>query len=254
MQATQIGWDKIFCKINEDVRLGRLALFTGFDLKNHQETDERERIRNMLAYEQELWNKGFKYIAGLDESGRGPLAGPVVAAAVIFPKDIFVPRIDDSKKLSSVVRESLYDIIVEQALDYGLGLAEVAEIDRINIYQATFLAMERALDKLSIRPEHLLVDGRAFPNDNIPYTTIVKGDSKCYSIAAASILAKVIRDRLMREYDAKYPEYGFARHKGYPTPGHLDALEKFGACPIHRQSFHPKRFLEALIPSSNHAE
>lgn len=223
-------------------------------MKGQEEVDERKRIHNMLVYEQALWKKGLKYVAGLDESGRGPLAGPVVAAVVIFPEDVFIPLIDDSKKLSSEVRESLYDKIVEEALDYGFGLAEVAEIDRINIYQASFLAMERALDRLSIEPQHLLVDGRAYPNDKIPCTTIVKGDSKCYSIAAASIVAKVTRDRLMQEYDAKYPQYGFARHKGYPTAAHLDALEKFGFCPIHRQSFHPKRFLECSGPSVKNAE
>ncbi|MFQ5824675.1 MAG: ribonuclease HII [bacterium] len=212
------------------------------------------RIQNMLGFERELWNKGVNYVAGVDESGRGPLAGPVVAAAVIFSKDIFIPMIDDSKKLSSEVREYLYDIIVKEALNHGFGLAEVTEIDRINIYQASFLAMERALDKLSIKPEHLLVDGPAYLNDTIPYTTIVKGDSQCYSIAAASILAKVTRDRIMCEYDVKFPQYGFAQHKGYPTHAHLDAIEKYGYCSIHRKSFHPKRFHESSLSSTKHAE
>jgi ribonuclease HII len=221
-------------------------------LKNQEETGERERIRNMLVYEQKFWEKGVEYVAGLDEAGRGPLAGPVVAAAVIFPSNVYIPMIDDSKKLTAEIREFLFDIILKEGLDHGIGMSEVQEIDRINIYQASLLAMERALNNLNVKPGHLLVDGRAFSNVSIPYTTIIRGDSLCFSIAAASILAKVTRDRIMLEYDEKYPQYGFAQHKGYPTRAHLDALEKFGCCPIHRQSFHPKRFLESSVsPASD---
>lgn len=215
---------------------------------------EYRRIKNMLKYEKKLWNQGLKYVAGLDEAGRGPLAGPVVAASVIFPSNICIPMIDDSKKLSAEIRESLFDIILKKALDYGIGIAEVEEIDRINIYQASFKAMQRALDNLKIKAEHLLVDGPAFPNDVIPYTTIIKGDRLCYSIAAASILAKVTRDRIMCEYDDKFPQYGFISHKGYATPAHLDAIEKFGLCSIHRKSFHPKRFLESSFTYDRDAE
>ena len=180
-------------------------------------------------------------MAGLDEAGRGPLAGPVVAAAVVFYENPQISMINDSKKLTEEVREYLFDLILNETL-CGIGAAEVGEIDRINIYQASFLAMDRALENLNTQPEHLLVDGRAFPRNDIPFTTIVKGDSLSYSVAAASILAKVTRDRMMREYDQEFPQYGFANHKGYATREHLDAIEEFGYCPIHRRSFHPKRF------------
>lgn len=205
------------------------------------DTEERKRIRKMLQYERNLWNEGKKYVAGLDEAGRGPLAGPVVAAAVVFYENPQISMINDSKKLTEEVREYLFDLILNEAL-CGIGAAEVGEIDRINIYQASFLAMDRALENLNTQPEHLLVDGRAFPRNDIPFTTIVKGDSLSYSVAAASILAKVTRDRMMREYDQEFPQYGFANHKGYATREHLDAIEEFGYCPIHRRSFHPKRF------------
>ncbi|MFQ5753649.1 MAG: ribonuclease HII [bacterium] len=218
------------------------------------QTEEYTRIQNMLTYEKELWNKGLNNVVGVDEAGRGPLAGPVVAAAVIFTKEPYIPMIDDSKRLSAEIREFLYDIILKEAFDYGIGLADVKEIDKINIYQASFLAMERALDNLNIIPDFILVDGRAFPNDKIPYTAIVKGDSLCFSIAAASILAKVTRDRIMCKYDEKFPHYGFAHHKGYPTRAHLDAIEKYGYCKIHRQSFHPKRFLESSMAKLKNAE
>ncbi len=204
-------------------------------------TEERKRIRKMLRYERNLWNEGKKYVAGLDEAGRGPLAGPVVAAAVVFYENPQISMINDSKKLTEEIREYLFDLILNETL-CGIGAAEVGEIDRINIYQATFLAMDRALENLDTQPEHLLVDGRAFPRNDIPFTTIVKGDSISYSVAAASILAKVTRDRMMREYDQEFPQYGFANHKGYATREHLDAIEEFGYCPIHRRSFHPKRF------------
>ncbi len=218
------------------------------------ESEEYTRIQNMLEYEKELWQKGLVCVAGLDEAGRGPLAGPVVAAAAIFAPNPFIPMIDDSKKLSTDVREFLYDIILTEALDYGIGIANVEEIDKINIHEASFLAMERALENLRLNPEFLLIDGRMYPNDQIPFTTIVKGDGLCFSIAAASILAKVTRDKIMREYDKKFPQFGFARHKGYPTRAHLDAIEKHGYCKIHRQSFHPKRFLTKSVFANKNAQ
>lgn len=206
------------------------------------DSEERKRIRKMLHYERALWKEGKTNVAGLDEAGRGPLAGPVVAGAVIFSNEPEISMIDDSKKLSENVREYLYDWITKESLFWGIGVAEVDEIDRINVYQASFLAMNRALDELDTKPDHLLVDGRAFMTDDIPFTTIIKGDSLSYSVAAASILAKVARDRMMIDYDKQFPQYGFANHKGYATSEHLDAIEKFGLCPIHRRSFHPKRF------------
>jgi ribonuclease HII len=174
------------------------------------------------------------------------LAGPVVAAAVIFDENPYIPMVDDSKKLSSEVRESLYEDIAANATAYGIGVAQVEEIDRVNILQATYLAMRRAISQLKVTPDFLLVDGRAYPSDAIPFELIVKGDRLSFSIAAASILAKVTRDRIMSDYDHQFPSYGFARHKGYATRAHLDAIEEFGFCEIHRRSFHPKRFLAQL--------
>lgn len=205
--------------------------------------EEIRRIQSLLVFEQRLWRRGVRRVAGVDEAGRGPLAGPVVAAAVVFDCDPFIPQIDDSKKLSEETREALYDQIVEAALDRAVGVADVAEIDRVNIYQAAFLAMRRAVQGLRVPPSHLLIDGRTFPEESIPCTLLVHGDGRCFSIAAASIVAKVTRDRMMIEYDRSHPEYGFAHHKGYATPAHLDAIEKFGYCAIHRKSFHPRRFL-----------
>ncbi len=215
-------------------------------LKLQMDAEESHRIHEMLANERVHWQAG-RSVAGLDEAGRGPLAGPVVAAAVVFLPNPEIPRINDSKKLDEDSRSYLYDLIRTEALDYGVGSADVAEIDELNILQATFLAMRRALSRLRAKPHHLLVDGRTYLDKSIPFTTIVKGDSKSYSIAAASILAKVTRDRIMQEYDREFPGYGFARHKGYGTGTHLDAIEELGFCPIHRRSFHPKRFQDQQL-------
>jgi ribonuclease HII len=209
---------------------------------NLTDADEQLRLQTMLEYEHQLWGEGCRYVAGLDEAGRGPLAGPVVAGAVVFANAPGIPLIDDSKKLSQRLREELFDKIRSEALSTGIGVVEVDMIDRINIYQASFLAMRKALQELVNKPDHLLVDGRAYPDESIPYTTLIKGDTICYSIASASILAKVTRDRLMLEYDRQYPQYGFASHKGYATRCHLEAIEQFGYTPIHRRSFHPRRF------------
>lgn len=208
---------------------------------------EVKRIDGMLRYERELWAQGARLVAGVDEAGRGPLAGPVVAAAVILHENPNIPMVDDSKKVPATLREYLFDMIKNEALDFGIGVADVEEIDSLNILQASFLAMRRALKELSVVPDHSLVDGCHYHNDEIPYTNIVKGDSASYSIAAASILAKVTRDRLMVDYDTNFPAYGFSRHKGYATQAHLDAIEKFGFCSIHRKSFHPKRFLNEQL-------
>lgn len=194
--------------------------------------------------EMELWNyehacydEGFSRICGVDEAGRGPLAGPVCAAAVILPRDLEIEGLNDSKKLTEKRREALYDIIVKEAVAYGIAFATEQEIDEINILQATFLAMRRAIGQLSVRPDVVLVDGNREPESDIPVKTIVKGDSLSANIAAASILAKVTRDRFMLEQDRLYPEYGFALHKGYGTKAHYAALTEHGACPIHRRTF-----------------
>jgi ribonuclease HII len=191
-----------------------------------------------LSYEQSLQQKGFQYVAGIDEAGRGPLAGPVVAAAVIFPPDVHIEGIDDSKKLSQSERERLFGLIQEKALSVGTGIVSHEVIDEINILEATMRAMGEAVSALAPAPHHLLIDGNRYRDTSIPFTTIIGGDAKCFSIAAASIIAKVTRDRLMMEYHDQYPQYGFAKHKGYGTREHIEAIRKFGPCEIHRKSFH----------------
>ena len=198
---------------------------------------ESARIQTLLERERRLWNDGVAMVAGVDEAGRGPLAGPVVAAAVIFPHDIALAGIDDSKKLSATARDDLFDAIYANAIAIGVGVIDCEAIDRVNILNATFGAMHSAIQSLSVTPRHLLIDGNKFFHEFIPFTTIVDGDARCYSIAAASIIAKVTRDRLMCAFAAEYPEYGFEQHKGYGTKMHYAALRTYGLCPIHRRSF-----------------
>lgn len=192
----------------------------------------------MLEYEQKYWGKGILYIAGVDEAGRGPLAGPVVASAVIFQSGVLIEGVNDSKKLTEKKREFLFHHIHEQALAVGIGIVSHEVIDRINILQASFLAMNKALELLKIRPQQLLVDGNFFRHEQYPVENIIKGDALSHSIAAASIIAKVTRDSLMKEMHEQYPEYGFAKHKGYGTKEHIAAIRKHGYSPIHRRSFH----------------
>ena len=180
---------------------------------------------------------GFEVVCGIDEAGRGPLAGPVFAAAVILPEGLEDIGINDSKKLSEKKRESLFELICEKAVSYGIGTASEAEIDEINILNAAFLAMRRAVEQLNIKPDLALVDGNREPHTGIKEYTIVKGDSKSISIAAASILAKVSRDRYMKELDEKYPQYQFKKHKGYPTALHYEMIREYGISPVHRRSF-----------------
>ena len=187
---------------------------------------------------------GLHLICGVDEAGRGPLAGPVCAAAVILPEHLQIPCLTDSKKLTDKKRRELYPIIQEQAIAYGIGLASELEIDEINILQATFLAMRRALNQLSVRPEIALIDGNRETDFGLPVKTVVKGDSLSANIAAASILAKVTRDNIMVELAQQYPEYGFEIHKGYGTKAHYEALRQYGPCPIHRRSFLKKFYGE----------
>ncbi|MGQ9560558.1 MAG: ribonuclease HII [Candidatus Oleimicrobiaceae bacterium] len=202
--------------------------------------DEKARVEKLLAYERRLWAQGIGAVAGVDEAGRGPLAGPVVAAAVIFPPEVFIPGVDDSKRLGPRTRERLYQEIFRSARSVGVGVVQPAEIDRTNILHATRLAIRKALARLTVPPQHVLVDGYAVPDVEAPQTALVGGDRICFSIAAASIVAKVVRDRLMIGYDRLFPEYGFAEHKGYGTARHLAALRQYGRCPIHRHSFHVK--------------
>ncbi|MBN1351355.1 ribonuclease HII [candidate division KSB1 bacterium] len=199
----------------------------------------------MLIYEEALWRQGVCHIAGVDEAGRGPLAGPVFAAAVILSPDSELDGVTDSKQLSPRKREELFDIIFAQALAVGIGRAEHDEIDKINILQATYLAMNRALEQLHIKPQHVLVDGSGLPENGFKQSAIIGGDRKSLSIAAASIIAKVSRDRVMLSYHRQYPQYGFEKHKGYPSQMHIDSIKKFGYCPIHRRSFHVKQLADA---------
>lgn len=191
-----------------------------------------------FSYEIEARNKGYKLVCGVDEAGRGPLAGPVCAAAVILPDDCIIDGLNDSKKISEKKREMLYDIITEKALAYSIAYGSLEEIEEYNILEATYIAMNRAIEGLKINADFALIDGNRVPKGiTLPCETVVKGDAKSCSIAAASILAKVTRDRLMLEYDKKYPQYLFAQHKGYGTKAHYEAIKQYGVCEIHRRSF-----------------
>lgn len=191
-----------------------------------------------FSYENEALNKGYKLICGVDEAGRGPLAGPVCAAAVILPENCVIDGLNDSKKISEKKREMLFDIIIEKALAYSIAFGTLEEIEEYNILEATYIAMNRAIEGLNIKADFALIDGNRVPKGiKIPCETVVKGDAHSCSIAAASILAKVTRDRLMLEYDKKYPQYLFAKHKGYGTKAHYEAIKQYGVCEIHRLSF-----------------
>ena len=199
---------------------------------------EKERLINLKKIEAEFFDKGIKYIAGIDEAGRGPLAGPVVVASVIMPEDSMIEGVNDSKKISENKREKLYEIIIKEAITYSVGIVYQEEIDDINILQATKKALTMAVERLEVKPNIILVDAlTGIDTLGIPFESIIKGDAKCYSIAAASIIAKVTRDRIMREWDKVYPEYGFASHKGYGTAKHIAAIKEYGPCPLHRKTF-----------------
>jgi len=204
----------------------------------HEELEEtQEGTPALLRYEEVYWRKGIVHVAGVDEAGRGPLAGPVVAAAVIFPHGVVIDGVNDSKKLTEKKRDLLFDAIRSAAVAVGVGVVDHEEIDRINILQASMLAMRIAIANLNVQPGQLLVDGNFFRHTLYPVLNIVKGDARSHSIAAASIIAKVTRDRMMCELDALYPRYNFARHKGYGTSAHIAAIAEHGQCPIHRRSF-----------------
>lgn len=196
---------------------------------------EHARLDAMMEYERKY--SEFEYICGIDEAGRGPLAGPVVAGAVILPKDCYIEYLNDSKKISEKRREALFDEIHEKAVAIGVGIVSPDVIDEINILQATYAAMKEAVSQLSVKPQMILADAVHIPDIGIPQVGIIKGDAKSVSIAAASIIAKVTRDRMMYQYDQLYPEYGFAKHKGYGTKQHTEALREHGMCPIHRTTF-----------------
>lgn len=198
---------------------------------------ETARLDEMLKYEKELYNKGYKLICGIDEAGRGPLCGPVVAAAVILKENDHIDGVNDSKKLSEKKREKLFAEIKERAVAYAVGIVDEKTIDKINILEATRMAMKQAVESLKVKAEYALVDAEKRVPIDIPYTPIIKGDALSESIAAASIIAKVTRDHMIIEMDKKYPEYNFAKNKGYGTKEHVEAIKKYGLCDIHRRSF-----------------
>ena len=226
---------ELYCRYEADERKGVMALIKKYQKQEQMLKDETKRVEKLCAYEKEYAK--YQHICGIDEVGRGPLAGPVVAGAVILPKDCRILYIDDSKKLSAQKRESLYDEIMTEAVSVGIGIVSPARIDEINILNATYEAMRDAVSQLGVRPDILLNDAVTIPGIEIRQIPIIKGDAKSISIAAASIVAKVTRDRLMEEYDKILPDYSFASNKGYGAPIHIDALKKVGPSPIHRKSF-----------------
>jgi len=233
--------DEFWKALESDPRKGVRAILERLLRARSRRAAQRHRETSMRALEADVWGAGCLLVAGVDEAGRGPLAGPVVAAAVILPRDFEVGEIDDSKKLTPDKRDLLFDRIRNEARAVGVGSASRERIDEINILHATFEAMRGAVAALDDAPGHVLVDGEAVPGLGLPQTGVPRGDERSAAIAAASIVAKVTRDRIMIGLDAEYPEYGFARHKGYGTPEHLAALARFGPCEIHRRSFHVVR-------------
>lgn len=226
---------QLFADYAQDGRAGVAGLLAKYKKKQQDLEKERIRLDRMRAYERTYEHLG--YVCGVDEAGRGPLAGPVVAGAVILPKDCEILYLNDSKQLSEKKRELLYREIMEKALAVGVGMASPARIDEINILQATYEAMREAVRKLLVHPQILLNDAVTIPQLELPQVPIIKGDAKSVSIAAASIIAKVTRDRLMKEYDRIMPEYGFAGHKGYGSQAHIRAIREYGPSPIHRKTF-----------------
>lgn len=235
-------------RLRADPRAGARAILDAVARRRAANRAEGQRLRHLLRFETELWSTGVAKVAGVDEAGMSPLAGPVAAAAVVFAPGSRIPGVDDSKKLDAPTRTRLTAEIKRTALAWAVGFADVEEIDTINIYWASVLAMRRAVESLGDRPEHVLVDGRRIRDVDLPQQPIIRGDSRSLTIAAASILAKTARDALMDDLEARYPGYGFARHKGYPVREHLGALRRLGATPAHRRSFQPVRAVLGLPP------
>ena len=234
--------------LQADPRPGAKAILDAVAKRRHAHRAEGQRLRKMLRFEQDLWATGLVRVAGVDEAGMSPLAGPVYAAAVVFTPGSRIADVDDSKKLDAKERERLAIEIKSTAAAWAVGIATVEEIDTINIYWAGLLAMQRAVEGLGAAPQHLLIDARRLKDLPIPQERIIKGDARSLSIAAASILAKTARDAFMKELDGRYPGYGFAKHKGYPVKAHVAALTRLGACEAHRRSFGPVRVVLGLPP------
>jgi ribonuclease HII len=237
LEKNELVSPRILTRLQRDSRQGVRHLHAALKKRYERQRDERLRLAAMRHFELLLWKSGVHDIAGVDEVGMGPLAGPVVAAAVMFPPETDIARVDDSKKLDAPTRAELALEIRAKASGLGVGVASVEEIDTINIYHAGLLAMRRAVEALPRRPQHVLVDARTVPGVEVPQNTFNKGDGINFSIAAASIIAKTVRDRMMEALDREYPGYGFAAHKGYGTPEHRQALQKLGPSAIHRKSF-----------------
>ena len=234
--------------LKADGRAGAMAILDAVARRRFAQRSEGQRLRKLVRFESEHWQRGLVHVAGVDEAGMSPLAGPVSAAAVIFLPGARIRGIDDSKKLDAAARDRLAGEVKGLAVAWSVGFAEVDEIDSINIYWAGLLAMRRAVEGLALIPQHILIDARRIRDLAIPQQPIVRGDAKSLTIAAASILAKTARDALMREMDVRHPGYGFSKHKGYPVREHLTALKRLGASPIHRRSFGPVRLVLGLPP------
>ncbi|WP_435798914.1 ribonuclease HII [Peribacillus asahii] len=230
--------DDFFIQCQHDERKGVINLVKKWERSFEKEQQLKQHFITMSQYERELRKQGFALIAGIDEVGRGPLAGPVVASAVMLPETFYLPGLNDSKKIPEIKRELFYETIMQEAIAVGIGIVDNEEIDAINIYQATKKAMITAISELREQPNHLLIDAMELEVD-IPQYSIIKGDAKSISISAASIIAKVTRDRMMKEYAKQYPEYGFEHNMGYGTSVHLEALSRYGLTPWHRKSFSP---------------
>lgn len=237
----------VWADLAQDDRAGVQAAIKKRQKELEKEAAEDARLEAMLSYEKALYENGVELIAGIDEVGRGPLAGPVVAAAVILPKGCKIRYLNDSKKIPKSKHESIYQEVMERALAVGIGVKNAAVIDQVNIYEATKLAMLEALGQLSQEPEHLLIDAMKL-NTSIPQTSIIKGDANSLSIAAASIVAKVTRDKMMADYDKEFSGYGFAKNAGYGTSEHLEGLNKLGITPIHRKTFEP---IKSMVAGGN---
>lgn len=234
-QAEPKTYKRLFEEYKEDTRSGVISLIAKYQRELDKLQEEQARTWRLQEYERKY--SGYAHICGIDEAGRGPLAGPVVAGAVILPKDCDILYINDSKQLSAKKRDELYDVIMERAVAAGVGIASCERIDEINILNATYEAMRQAIEKLNIKPDILLNDAVRIPQVDIVQVPIIKGDAKSISIGAASIIAKVTRDRMMEEYDRLYPQYGFSGHKGYGSKEHIEAIKAYGPCPIHRKTF-----------------
>ncbi|MBZ2090270.1 ribonuclease HII [Streptococcus parasanguinis] len=230
--------DPLLTELEQDSRSGVIQAIAKRKKEIQKRLDEDERLEGMLAYEKELYTQGIQLIAGVDEVGRGPLAGPVVAAAVILPKACKIPGLNDSKKIPKSKHKEIYEAVLQNAIAIGIGVKDNHVIDQVNIYEATKLAMMEAIGQLEPQPQHLLIDAMRLDLP-IPQTSIIKGDANSLSIAAASIVAKVTRDQMMEEFDCEYPGYDFTQNAGYGTANHLAGLHKLGVTPIHRRSFEP---------------